>query len=109
MLPLTTTSLTSDWQPERFGTMLAPHGILVVPLTGSTAPAPFCDTPLMVWKKPPSTTWESSGATFSEYTVLSSAGAHGSRVPDEVIAPAKVRAVPFSLEGAAEIDRRPVR
>ena len=35
------------------GTVLVPHGTLVVPLTGSTAPTAFCDTPLMVWNKPP--------------------------------------------------------
>ncbi len=51
MLPLTTMFLTVEVQvPGCHGTMFAPHGTLTVPVVGSTAPAAFCVTPLMVWK-----------------------------------------------------------
>ena len=56
-------------------------------MVGSTAPAPFWDAPLRVWKFPPSTTWEPSGAAARAYTTLLTAGAHGVIAPAEVTAP----------------------
>ena len=51
VLPLITMFFTVEVQvPGCHGTMFAVHGTLAVPVTGSTAPAAFCDTPLMVWK-----------------------------------------------------------
>ncbi len=111
VLPLITTFLTVEVQvPGCHGTIFAVHGTLAVPVAASTAPAAFCDTPLIVWKYPPSTTCESSGATARLYTVLFSDRSPRQQVPRRIHRAGVRAGRPVHLrEVTAEVDLRPAR